>query len=56
VIASVHGALILGLIWTAACSSTSEDRDPQAAATDVKKDKMSYEHEAVHINGGPGCE
>jgi hypothetical protein len=20
-----------------------------------KSDKLSYEHEAVHINGGPGC-
>ena len=122
-IAGVHGALVFGLIWTAACFGTSEDRDPQAAATDgggpavdgpvpdggakkpdqkrhslavsgrghhslhnftmndkqgrevvrlkmrgalgrlginiaahVKKDKMSYEHKAVHINGGPGCE
>ena len=24
-------------------------------AAHVKKDKMKYEHEAVHINGGPGC-
>lgn len=24
-------------------------------AAHVKKDKMSYEHEAVHIDGGPGC-
>jgi hypothetical protein len=24
-------------------------------AAHVKKDKMSYQHEAVHINGGPGC-
>ena len=33
-IAGVHGALVFGLIWTAACFGTSEDRDPQAAATD----------------------
>ena len=24
-------------------------------AAHVKKDKMSYEHDAVHIDGGPGC-
>jgi len=24
-------------------------------AAHVKKDKMSYKHEAVHIDGGPGC-
>ena len=24
-------------------------------AAHVKKDKMKYKHEAVHINGGPGC-
>ena len=24
-------------------------------AAHVKKDKMKYEHEAVHIDGGPGC-
>ncbi len=34
VIAGVHGALIFGIVWTAACSGTSEDREPQAAVAD----------------------
>jgi heat shock protein HtpX len=34
VMAGVHGALVFGLIWTAACFGTPEDRDPQAAAAD----------------------
>jgi hypothetical protein len=24
-------------------------------AAHVKRDKMKYEHAAVHIDGGPGC-
>jgi len=34
VAAGVNSALVFGLIWTAACFGTSEDRDPQAAAAD----------------------
>ena len=33
--AGVHGALVLGLIWTAACFGSSEDPDPKAAAVDA---------------------
>ena len=33
-IAGVHGALVFGLLWTAACFGMSKDRDPQAADVD----------------------
>jgi hypothetical protein len=41
------------LSTNAPCSPKYSD-DVHIAAH-VKKDKMSYQHEAVHINGGPGC-
>jgi hypothetical protein len=34
VIAGVHGALVFGLVWTAACFGTSGDREPEAAVAD----------------------
>jgi hypothetical protein len=54
VIAGVHGALVFGLVWTAACFGTSEDREPQAAVADggVVEDSATPAVDGPVLDGG----